>query len=128
MAQHVCLTTRLEVTASQLAGAYLSSQKLLLVGPSVLSVLPVRTTYKPESTIPNTYCRTPPRALSHTSSRAHCRTLLHTAALSDSRTLPRALPYTTKRTAAHCRRAHCHTLPLVLPHIAALQDSRTIHT
>jgi len=46
-----------------------------------------------------------------------------------SRTVPRALPYTTNHTAAHCRvhqahtiyRAHyCHTLPLILPHCHTL--------
>jgi hypothetical protein len=54
------------------------------------------------------HCRTLPRALSHTA--VHCRTA------GQPHTTTCIVPYTTKRTVVHCRRAHCHTLPLVLPH------------
>jgi hypothetical protein len=77
------------------------------------------------------HCRT----LMHTSALPHTAALSYTAALPDSGTLPCALPYTTKRTATHCRahsayaqchahyRAHCYALsltPLALLHCRAL--------
>jgi hypothetical protein len=91
--------------------------------------------------------RTLPRNLPHTTRRTatHSNTLPHTAARTAAHsalphtavhyrtaeqphTITRIAIYTTKRTAAHCCGAHCHTMPLVPPHIAALPESCTIHT
>jgi hypothetical protein len=111
-----------------------------------------------------THYRAHCHTLLHTAAhgRAHCRSQLralpHSAALPHTTALPHtaALPHCRRHTAIHChnyqahcctppralhalKRAHCHTLPLALPHSAApphfaallhtntLLDSRTIH-
>ena len=62
----------------------------------------------------------------------HTAALQHTAALLDSRTLLRALPYTTKRTAAYCyslpcarTTAHSRVHYRILPHCHTYMHYRT---